>query len=354
MSSETLKPNRLLAAGFLLIILIIVGYSLFTFISTGESAKLKNDQEISIGKKISDDTSITWKTFPYFGKNFAFLVSYPIDWEIGTIIVSPDNPYDDQPVVSFNENSILPGKNSLSIKYFFDTGEDLSTWTTKRIDFLIKQKEYRPIQTNITANGVEFIRLCFLGDAKYSPMPDCFAYTRVKPYILELRTDSASSSFPAQQYIDGFISNFSILQPGENWSTFINSTAGISMKYPPEKYPLFSNDPSQYINFTKEYIGQFMNVQIVKDWTHGPIQYWYSELSESENKKQTLPQKIILDNRECYFADFSPSYSYEGIIGAKQFFCQSQDRLYVFTISSNDQPVDIDLYRMMSSVNFLR
>ncbi len=353
MSENYVNINRLLTAVFLLIIFIIVGYALFVFISVGEPTNTINDQTKNKGKSISDSQSIIWKTFPYFGKNFAFLVSYPSDWKVGDVTLTPDNPYDDQLAVSFIKPAMSPIKDTLSIKYFFDTGEDLSTWTTKRINFLTKQKGYDPIKTDITANGVEFIRLCFLGDINYSPMPDCFAYTRVTPYILELRTDSTSSSFPVQKYIEEFVSSFSLLRPDDNWSTFSNSVAGISMKYPSEKYPLISNNPGQFITFANDYIGQFMNVQIIEEWTQGPIQYWYTEVSWSMETKQLIPRKIIIGNSECYFAEFDPEYSFEGVIGAKQVFCQKQNRLYVFTISTNNESVDNDFYRMLNSVKFL-
>lgn len=342
--SENIKYSKFQASMVILFFVIIVTIISIAFVVPKESAK---QPELKIAK------STSWKMTPYFGKNFSFVAGYPKGWKEQWSEITPDLTYDDQILLSFVENTGAVAENSLQIRYFFDTGEDLATWVSKKLTILQSQKGYQPVQKNISASGVDYVQFCFLGNAKYSPMPDCFAYTQIKPYILELRTDSASPSFPVQQYIEQFISNFSLLKPGEDWSTFLNDTAGLSMKYPEDKYPFIADDPSQFINFTKQYIGQFLNIQILTDWTQGPIQYWYNELSTSGDISQLLPKHVILGGNDCYFADFNPSYSYEGIIGAKQFFCQLQNRLYVFTISTNDQPVDVDLYRMISSVKFL-
>lgn len=344
------KTNRLLAVGLILIVFVVLGLAIFEFIYAQKS---QNTPDQLTNGSISAP-SLAWETIPYFGSNFSFTAGYPENWIMTLDNIEPDLLYDGQPLIAFEEVSPKAGKNNLTINYFFDTGEDLATWSSKRTEILEGQKGYRPVQTTYTINGIEFVQMCFLGSTQYSPLPDCFAYTHVTPYILELRTDSASPTFQAEKYIAEFIKNFSLLQPGDDWSTFSNTDMGVSMKYPEKKYPVVKEASDQVVNFTKQYIGQFFNIQVLDNWSRGPVEFWYEEVVSTPTRQQLLPRKIILGGKNCYYADFDPSFSYEGIIGAMQFLCQVNSRLYVFTISSNDQPIDIDLYKMINSVKFIQ
>ncbi|MFH0805113.1 MAG: hypothetical protein V1916_02870 [Patescibacteria group bacterium] len=343
------KYEKLFAATVVIFLVMVVGVVCAALLIPKHPA----NQPTSTFGTLKAAEEIDWHVTPYFGNDFSFVAAFPKSWKNNVYNITPDMVHDNQPLVSYTENTGAAGENTLKVNYFFDTGDDLATWAEKRVEVLKSQKGYQPVRENVLVNGINFFQVCFLGSEQYSPMPDCYAYTQAKPYIIELRTDSASASFPAQRYIEGFIANFFFLQPGEQWSTFSNSAAGISMQYPPAKYPVIADNPGQYINFSKQFVGQFLNVQIVNGWTQGPIEYWYGEVSESGEARQVLPKKVFLGGSECYYVEFDPEYSYEGIIGARQVLCQKQGRLYVFTISTNNLAVDTDLYRMLNSVKFI-
>ncbi|MFA5051998.1 MAG: hypothetical protein WC544_02975 [Patescibacteria group bacterium] len=362
MNGNELKTNRLLAAGFLVVIVAVLiggGVALYrsgifsgstTNTPTSEDKFVINTDTASEKSVASIDTS-DWVPYPYFSDSVNFYLFIPSEWTTPSLDQIYDYFTDEgsflwfQPTLGVNDQSI-----SFSVGKYRDTGQDLDTWVRLKSVEIESARSATATWDNITYNDIPMVKVCSDGTISSSPAPVCFVYMHQDSWIIELRIESYSSFSYAlvQQYADVYSSQFHFLKDTSSWPEYSSFNNGFSVRYPADILPLDTLPAHFVTSFHTVSSDKIFQVITTYGATSDLEKYWYDIQNNEVILTSKHPNEIQLNGQRCfsYVMQSEGSNMYE-------LLCKVNSKLYKIEMwPAMDQDILSTMLDMLSTFKF--
>ncbi|MFH1207502.1 MAG: hypothetical protein V1668_02745 [Patescibacteria group bacterium] len=308
MQQDIVKTNRLLAAGFLIVVVaVLIGGGLMLYkkgvFSNTEMNTNINNVDSSSNQSVNAIDTADWVPYPYFSDSINFYLFIPSEWTTPSLEQIYGSYVDEgsflwfQPHVAVNDQSV-----SISIGKYRDTGQDLATWTRLESKEIESSRVASTQFENYTYNDIPMIEICSDGTIGGTPAPACFVYMHQGSWIIELRIETyTSSSYDrVKQLARAYSSQFNFINDTSTWSEYYSFNNGFKLHYPDDVLPLDTLLSRLVTSFHAESSDKIFQIAITHGATADLEKYWYDVQKNEIILTSKFPNEIYVDGQRCF------------------------------------------------------